>query len=111
MAIKRGNTGEVSTTTVVYSVTSGKTFYMTGYCLMVRNTSVSSSGRLDIADGTTTATIFSHVVGVAVAGSLAPSHAPTPSMDRTPIPFSVSVLFVPVSGTISGSLNVWGHEI
>lgn len=97
-------------TSVLYTVTGGKTLYVTAISLNAFNTSITSTGLIQIADNTT----IKVPVSIPLAG-IAASVAATPVaigglILPEPLQFSTNFRVIVASGTITYSVSGTGYE-
>lgn len=97
----------ITASTTLHTVTTGKTLYITSLFLEVRNTDVTGPGRVRVRDDTTTR--FPMSASTAVAGQLTPrafAHMTFPE----PLAFTTNLNLELVSGTTATNVVATGYE-
>lgn len=103
----------LTATTDLYTVTAGKTFYMTSLAVYVFNTSTTQIGDLRIVDRAGSDTLHLPVLMTAAGvGSITAASAAigTSFTFQEPKPFSTKVTAVVQTGTLTFSLSFGGYE-
>lgn len=103
--------GGLSVSTTAYSVTVGRQLFLKSVNITVINTSLITSGRLDIIDATsgTTGTIL-HSLTLAAATNQAGSTIVQPITMPVPMIALQGVRFVVVAGTLTFAYSIQGYE-
>lgn len=106
------NVSNQTTDQTLYTVTAGKTFYLTNILLGSINTSTSSEGVMVIRDGAGGTIQIPYLMGQAGLGSIAASQAiaAAPMAFEEPIPFTTAVVADIVAGTVRYSCMIVGYE-
>lgn len=100
----------VTSTTDIYTVTAGKTFYLTDIIILVRNRDPAASGEFNIAEGATEK--IPGQVATAATGSVFPQVYISEHF-RTPIPFAAGtvVKYQELAGDLVASVLIVGYEL
>ncbi|MES2351485.1 MAG: hypothetical protein V4641_28250, partial [Pseudomonadota bacterium] len=101
------NVDAVTTTTVIHTVTAGKTFYLTGIVLTAINASVSALGRVQLTDAGTVKIPI--VIGQSIAGGSGTAAGISPNLAE-PYSFTTNVRVDITLGTVTASCSVVGYE-
>lgn len=107
---KEGVISAATTDQTVYTVTEGKTLYVTSIDLSVFNTSTVSAGRLDLKDGTTIKQTFSmSAAGVGAVAASVPANVNS-MIFLEPKQFTTDFNMDVVTGTLTYSVCFTGYE-
>lgn len=107
---KHGVASAITSDTTVYTVTNGKTLYVTNIDLSAFNTSTTNAGRIDIKDGSTIIqTISMSTAGVGTLATAIPASVAS-IVFIEPLQFSTDVSIDIVTGTITCSFCFTGYE-
>lgn len=101
------NIDNVTATTTIYTVTAGKTFYLTDLMITATNSSTTANGRFRIRDNVTTK--IPKNFGASIVGAVSPFLNEVDNFIE-PIPFTTNVNLEVVAGTLSVSVAIVGYE-
>lgn len=102
---------DVSTDSVLYSVSANKVFYLTAYGMSFLNTATTDKGRVILRDvpGGTSTPKFPLIIPQAVAGAMMGEVALASNLTE-PMRFNSTVSMSVLSGTVTGSGFFIGYE-
>lgn len=102
----------VTTGQAIYTVTVGKTLYVSDFMLSVNNTSTTALADIRITDGSGGTVILNYLAEKAGTGALAAAEGLTtvPAVFPEPRRFSTSVWLTITSGTVTVSASFAGYE-
>jgi hypothetical protein len=101
--------GNASATTTLYTVTAGKIFYMTGYCIEVYATGTANASNYNISDNGGSIKI-SFIAPPQITGTPLPTVTGCLDLSNNPIPFTTNVRATMVNASGGIFYNIYGYE-
>lgn len=95
--------------TTIYTVTNGKTFYLTGYDVSAVNTAA-AIGRFCLQAGGATSQRIPFIMPQQPIGGQAGALQSAKKFDEAPFPITTDVRAIGLAGTIAASVTIFGYE-